>query len=122
MVVLYHLEGHVEFAGDLVCVTLVHGFRGPVFERVDQLQCGLPSGAVFDARAVDSSFGCVLVRPVDELVQERAPFLRVGHAPVDEDHVGVLVVASFHVPRQVRAGYGHVEVVGLPAHLPVRRR
>lgn len=26
--------------------------------------------------------------PVDELMQERAPFLRVGHAPVDEDHVG----------------------------------
>ena len=35
LIVLYYLEGHVEFAGDLVRVSLVHGFRGPVFERVD---------------------------------------------------------------------------------------
>ena len=55
---------------------------------VDQILCGLPLSAVFDTSAVDSCSGGVGVLPVDELMQERAPFLRVGHAPVDEDHVG----------------------------------
>lgn len=93
-VILYHLEGHVEFAGDLVCVPLVHGFGCPVFERVDQLQRGLPPGAVFDAGAVDACPGVVGVLPVNELVDERAPFLAVEKAAVDEDGAGGFVVEA----------------------------
>ena len=119
-VVFDNLEGHVEFAGDLVWVSLVHGFRGLVFERVDQLQCGLPSGAVFDARAVDSCPGVVGVLPVDELMDERAAFLAVDEPTVDEDGVRGFVVEAGLPAGEARTADGDVETVGVSAHLPVR--
>ena len=85
---MYYLEGDVKFAGDLVGVPSINVFCSPVFKWVDQLQRGLPPGAVFDAGTLDSCPGVVGVLPVDELMNERAAFLRVGHAPVNEDHVG----------------------------------
>ena len=121
-VVLYHLEGHVEFAGDLVWVSLIHGFRGPVFERVDQLQRGLPPGAVFDAGAVDACPGVVGVLPVDELVDERAAFLAVEKAAIDEDGVFVFVVVSVFALRQICAFDVDAQVVCIFAHLPVCHR
>ena len=114
------LEGHVEFACNLVGVPLVHGFRGPVFERVDQLQRGLPPGPVFDPGAVDSCPGVVGVLPVDELVDERAAFLAVDEPPVDEDGACGFVVEAGLPVGEARTAYGDVEAVGVPAHLPVR--
>lgn len=119
-VVLYYLECDVEFAGDLIGVALVHGFRGPVFERVDQFQRGLPPGAVFDAGAVDACPGVVGVLPVDELVDERAAFLAVKKAAVDEDGAGGFVVEAGLPVGEVCAADGDVEAVGVFAHLPVR--
>lgn len=47
LVVLDDLEGEVEFAGDLVGVAFVHGFRYLAFEWVDELQRGFPSRPAF---------------------------------------------------------------------------
>lgn len=120
LIVLYDLKGHVEFAGDLVRVPFVHGFGCPVFERVDQLQRGLPPGAVFDPGAVDACPGVVGVLPVNELMDERAAFLAVDEPPVDEDGAGGFIVEAGLPVGEVCAADGDVEAVGVPAHLPVR--
>lgn len=46
-VVLDNFEGDVEFAGDLVGVAFIHGFRRLVFEWVDELQRGFASCPAF---------------------------------------------------------------------------
>lgn len=47
LVVLDDLECDVEFAGDLVGVAFVHGFRYLAFVWVDELQRGFPPRPAF---------------------------------------------------------------------------
>ena len=121
-VVLDDLKGDVEFAGDLVGVAFIHGFRRLVFERVDELQGGFSPCPAFQTRAVYAVPGGVGVLPVDELVDEGAAFLAVDELPVDEDGSGGFIVEAGHAFRQERAADGDVQGVGVAAHLPVRHR
>ena len=75
---------------------------------------------MFDAGAVDACPGVVGVLPVNELVDERAPFLAVEKAAVDEDGAGGFVVEAGLPVGEVCAADGDVEAVGVSAHLPVR--
>ena len=95
-VILHHLHRHVQHAGDLPHVTLVHQLRARILRGRYETQRGLPVGAALGSAETSD----IVMTGVHEFVAERAAALEVRQPVIQDDQPQWLVVESAQSVRQ----------------------